>query len=58
MRERNALAIVVMLATASALSAPPGGEYGDAPNLGITIVGYTESDTVQRFIAPSRNWGP
>jgi hypothetical protein len=40
------------------LSLPPGGEYGDAPNLGITIVGYTESDTVQRFIAPSRNWGP
>lgn len=40
------------------LPLPPGGEDGDAPNLGITIVGYTDTDTVQRFIAPSRNWGP
>jgi hypothetical protein len=40
------------------LPLPPGGEYGDAPNLGVTIVGYTDTDTVQRFIAPSRNWGP
>jgi hypothetical protein len=40
------------------LPLPPGGEYGDAPNLGVTIVGYTDTDTVDRFIAPSRNWGP
>lgn len=37
---------------------PPGGEYGDAPNLGVTVVGHTDTDTVDRFIAPSRNWGP
>lgn len=40
------------------LPLPPGGEYGDAPNLGITVVGHTDTDTVDRFIAPSRNWGP
>ena len=40
------------------LPLPPGGEYGDAPNLGITVVGYTDTDLVDRFIAPSRNWGP
>jgi hypothetical protein len=40
------------------LPLPPGGEYGDSPSLGITIVGYTDTDVVQRFIAPSRNWGP
>lgn len=36
---------------------PPGGEYGDAPSLGVTVVGYTDDDTVDRFIAPARNWG-
>jgi hypothetical protein len=40
------------------LPLPAGGEYGDAPNLGITIVGHTDTNTVDRFIAPSRNWGP
>ena len=37
---------------------PPGGEYGDAPSLGVTVVGYTDDDTIDRFIAPARNWGP
>lgn len=37
---------------------PPGGEYGDAPSVGVMVVGYTDDDVIDRFIAPSRNWGP
>lgn len=40
------------------IALPPGGEYGDDPSLGVTVVGYTDTDTVDRLIAPARNWGP
>ena len=36
---------------------PPGGEYGDAPSFGITVVGATDDDEVTYLVAPSANWG-
>jgi hypothetical protein len=36
---------------------PAGGEYGESPSVGVTIVGYTDENIIDRFIAPSRNWG-